>query len=329
MVRRICFYHAGCPDGFGAAWAVRRAWGEAARYEPRGHDDELRARGAPRRHRRVRRHGARQRAAPRAGPRRRALVVLDHHVSSRDRFEADAALGDELRREGHVRALRPRALGGRARLAPLPPGREPLPTILAYVEDQDLWRFELPRSREVNAAVTSYPRALRRVGPAGRARRSERLADEGAPILRAQRAEVERALAGAQPVWIGGLRVEAVNAPFHRAQIGHELASARRPRRARRARSTASSGGASTCRSTRSATFDVSGVAARYGGGGHRQRGGLQRAPRDLGAGVRVIGGAESRDRRRGGRVISAVVTDRRRGSARPSPRGCAPRARA
>jgi hypothetical protein len=40
-VTRVCFYHAGCPDGFGAAWAVRQAWGELGQYEPRGHDDEV------------------------------------------------------------------------------------------------------------------------------------------------------------------------------------------------------------------------------------------------------------------------------------------------
>ena len=40
-MNRVCFYHAGCPDGFGAAWSVRRAWGEEARYWPRSHDDLL------------------------------------------------------------------------------------------------------------------------------------------------------------------------------------------------------------------------------------------------------------------------------------------------
>ena len=40
-MRRVCFYHAGCPDGFGAAWAVWRAWGEQGRYLPRGHDEAL------------------------------------------------------------------------------------------------------------------------------------------------------------------------------------------------------------------------------------------------------------------------------------------------
>jgi len=40
-VKRICYYHAGCPDGFGAAWAVYRAWGNDARYVARGHEDRF------------------------------------------------------------------------------------------------------------------------------------------------------------------------------------------------------------------------------------------------------------------------------------------------
>ena len=42
-MRRVCFFHAGCPDGFGAAWAVRQAWGDDATYMPRGHEDRLAA----------------------------------------------------------------------------------------------------------------------------------------------------------------------------------------------------------------------------------------------------------------------------------------------
>ena len=37
---RTCFFHAGCPDGFGAAWSVWRAWDGAGRFIARGHGDE-------------------------------------------------------------------------------------------------------------------------------------------------------------------------------------------------------------------------------------------------------------------------------------------------
>ena len=43
MRRRVCFYHAGCPDGFGAAWSAWSAWGEDGVYQALGHDDPVNA----------------------------------------------------------------------------------------------------------------------------------------------------------------------------------------------------------------------------------------------------------------------------------------------
>ena len=40
-VREICFYHAGCPDGFGAAWAAWRSRGGDARYIARRHEHTI------------------------------------------------------------------------------------------------------------------------------------------------------------------------------------------------------------------------------------------------------------------------------------------------
>ena len=86
----------------------------------------------------------------------------------------------------------------------------------------------------MNAAVTAYPRATSTSGTGSRRSPPEQLAEEGAPILRAQHAEVERALGGAQPIWIGGLRVEAVNAVVPARADRPRARGARRPRRAGR-----------------------------------------------------------------------------------------------
>jgi oligoribonuclease NrnB/cAMP/cGMP phosphodiesterase (DHH superfamily) len=271
-VLHVCFYHAGCPDGFGAAWAVRRAWGEAARYEARGHDEELplaELRGATVAFVDLAPGGAQLRAL--AGVAER-VIVLDHHLTSRDRLERDPALADELRRGGHRVHCDLEHSGAVLAWRHFHQGA-PLPELLAYVEDQDLWRFELPRSREVNAAITASPRGFDAWDRLA-ATPMEQLAEEGAPILRAQRVEVERALAAAQPVWIGGLRLEAVNAVAQRAQIGHELA-------ARAAHGTPAGAvfrvvGRRVDVSLYSiGDLDVAAVAARFGGGGHRNAAGF------------------------------------------------------
>jgi uncharacterized protein len=272
MSRRVCYYHAGCPDGFGAAWAVRRAWGETAEYQPRSHDDALplaELRGAT---------VAFVDMAPGNGPLRALarvagqVLVLDHHLSSRDRWLADPPLGEALREDGHVIRFDLDHSGAVLAWRHFHP-EQPVPDLLAYVEDQDLWRFALPRSREVNAALSAYPRhfdvwdRLAETDPG-------KLAEEGAPILRAQRAEIERAVTGAHPIWIGGLRLEAVNAVFQRAQIGHALAE--------RAAHGAPAGAVYRVVGRRVdvslysiGELDVAALAAKYGGGGHRNAAGF------------------------------------------------------
>jgi oligoribonuclease NrnB/cAMP/cGMP phosphodiesterase (DHH superfamily) len=271
-VRRLCFYHAGCPDGFGAAWAVWRSWGKQGEYRARGHDDAVRAHelsgdlvvfvdNAPP-----------NAALRQLGERAAQLVVLDHHVSALDRFRADPALAAELEARGHRIHFDLGHSGALLAWQHFHPGIEP-PALLAYVEDQDLWRWKLPDSDLVNAAIHSYPRQFETWDDLARAP-VERLVEEGRPIARAQRIEVERALFGAHSITVGGLRVEAVNALFHRALIGHELAL--RAAHGSPVGAVYRVGGRRVdCSLYSTGDFDVSQIAARYGGGGHRNAAGF------------------------------------------------------
>lgn len=271
-MRRVCIYHAGCPDGFGAAWAAWQAWGEDALYVARGHDDDLRAGDyagdfvlfadiAPPAH-------AFADLAEQVG----RLVVLDHHVSARERYLADPSLAEHVARNGHQVVFDLGHSGAALAWQHLHPDRT-LPELLAYVEDQDLWRFALPRSREVNAAIGSHLRSFDVWGRLA-ATPADALAAEGGPILRALRMEVDRSLAAAHPLRVGALRLEGVNARTQRAEIGHELAE-------RRAFGTPAGvvyrlTGAQVHVSLYSvADFDVSRIAAGYGGGGHRNAAGF------------------------------------------------------
>ncbi len=271
-MRRVCFYHAGCPDGFGAAWAVWRAWGEQGRYLPRGHDEVLDAFAyegdqvvfvdiAPP-----------PRVAVELGEVAGQLVVLDHHLTARNRYTQDARLLSSLSDRGH-HVYFDLEHSGAVLAWQYFHGDEPVPALLAYVEDQDLWNWKLPESEAVNAAIGSYPRDLESWD--GLARRPwEELAAEGTPILRAQCIEVERSLRFAHPIQIGDLRVEAVNALQHRSQIGHELA--------KRAAFGHAIGVAYRVFGSRVdvsiysiGDVDVSAVAAERGGGGHRNASGF------------------------------------------------------
>jgi hypothetical protein len=271
-VRRICFYHAGCPDGFGAAWAAWKAWGPQGEYRPRGHDDALRPQELA---------GAEvvfaDIAPPNAGLRQLAreaarVLVLDHHVSALERFRAEPDLAAEVAARGHEVRFDLEHSGATLAWRHFHPDAPP-PALLRYVEDQDLWRWRLPDSEAVNAAIHSYPRRFEVWDELAKAP-VERLVAEGVPIARAQRIEVERALLSAHAVTVGGLRLEAVNALFLRSQIGHELAS-RRVHGAPCGVVYRVTGRRIDCSLYSIGDFDVSRLAARYGGGGHRNAAGF------------------------------------------------------
>ena len=271
-MKRVCYFHAGCPDGFGAAWAVWRAWGDRARYVPRSHDPEQRREA----------HNGETVAFADIAPdnehlrllaeQAASLWVLDHHLSAAERYHSDPSLENVVREHGHRVHFDLAHSGAVLAWQAFHPD-EPTPALLEYVEDQDLWKWQLPRSAEVNAAIGSHSRDFESWDRLA-SRAPEDLAKEGEPILRAQRAEVERLLHQAHPVSVGNWRVEAVNAQHHRSHIGHALA--------KRAAHGHSAGlvyriqGRQVDVSIYSiGEVDVAALAAEYGGGGHRNASGF------------------------------------------------------
>jgi hypothetical protein len=271
-VRHTCFFHAGCPDGFGAAWAVWRSWGDAARYVPRGHEDSF----DPQRY-----EGhlvAFVDIAPPAEALRELaevaarIIVLDHHITARDRFRADPTLSRALAGRGHHVHFDINRSGAVLAWTHFHPN-EPTPELLLYVQDQDLWSWKLPRSEEVNTALASYPREFEAWEKLA-ARPTQELAAEGTHIVRANRIEVERSLQTAHSIALGAKRAEAVNARYLRAPLGHELAK----------RATYGepwgvvyrvSGDRVDVSIYSIGDLDVSKIAQRYGGGGHRNASGF------------------------------------------------------
>jgi oligoribonuclease NrnB/cAMP/cGMP phosphodiesterase (DHH superfamily) len=273
VLKKICFYHAGCPDGFGAVWSVRGAWGDSGHFVARGHEDRVRL-------------GECEDALVSfvdIAPARDELeelsrvaeqvVILDHHVTARDRLAQDPSFVNELEADGHVVHFDLGHSGAALAWNYFRPN-EDLPELLRYVEDQDLWNWALPDSDAVNAAIASYPREFD-VWDRLASEKIEKLAEQGEPILRANRIEVERRLESAKPIALGTRRVEAINASTNRAQIGHQLAK----------RAQFGEPWGLVYRVEGSQVFatiysigdlDVSKVALGYGGGGHRNASGFR-----------------------------------------------------
>lgn len=277
-MKRVCFYHAGCPDGFGAAWAIWRAWGEQASYVPRGHDDGIRPERYDGAHVVFADIAADNDVLRRLGDVTSKLVVLDHHISAKRRYDEEPALALRLQSKGHLIHYDLTHSGAVLAWNHFH-GDVPPPDILRYVEDQDLWRFALPASEKVNAAITSRRRTFLEWESLAK-RPLDELAAEGAPILRAQQTEIEATLRNIHPILLGEMRLEAVNAVHLRSRLGHELAM--------RATFGAPCGAVYRILGMRVdislysiGEFDVAAIAAKLGGGGHRNAAGFSVSLRD------------------------------------------------
>ncbi|MCA9793076.1 MAG: phosphohydrolase, partial [Candidatus Eremiobacteraeota bacterium] len=137
-------YHAQCPDGFGAALAAWRVLGDTAVYLPVAHGEappdlpaEARVAIVDFSYTRDVILGMRERLAD--------MVILDHHKTAEEELAGLDFATFDMHKSG-------------ARMAweywhP----DEPVPELVAYIEDKDLWRWELPQSKEVSIALHAYP----------------------------------------------------------------------------------------------------------------------------------------------------------------------------
>ncbi|MEK9160865.1 MAG: hypothetical protein AAB440_02410 [Patescibacteria group bacterium] len=144
MARTVILYHGDCPDGFGGAFAAWKKFGNAAEYVPIKHGRPV-PKGLA---------GAElyfidfvykkpemnQIAAEAA-----SLVVLDHHEGVRDVVESMPHHIYDANRSGATIAW--------SYFHP----ETPVPTLLSYVEDGDLYRFALPDAHALLSYIYTEP----------------------------------------------------------------------------------------------------------------------------------------------------------------------------
>jgi oligoribonuclease NrnB/cAMP/cGMP phosphodiesterase (DHH superfamily) len=148
------------------------------------------------------------------------------------------------------------------------------PLLLEYLQDRDLWLWQMPDSQAVSAAIRSYPFDFDVWAKWMQADNSVRaLKTEGAAILRYQQQCVNEAMARpVELVEIGGHRVPCVNCTHLIGELGNELAKGH-PFAALYFDTTEGKR-VFSLRSTPEGV-DVSEVAKSYGGGGHRNAAGF------------------------------------------------------
>lgn len=261
-------YHAECLDGFGAAWAAWKALGAEAQYQPVRHGYPAPGMPAGRIVYILDFCYCPKQLVELAATADR-VVVLDHHESARKAFEY--AVQDGLEIPPNLYAHFDMAHSGCVLAWHHFHPDQPLPPVLAHIEDRDLWRHELPGTREINQALfLRLP--IRFEDVEGLCLRG--LEQEGRVLCRQQQQNVQRLMNSRHPVCLSGIKGLAVNAPPQFASdLGEALARASgtfglvyhfNGQRQRWDCSLRSRG-----------EFDVARLAVQLGGGGHRNAAGF------------------------------------------------------
>lgn len=207
--KRLVLYHAQCLDGFAAAWVAFQRFGPTAEYRAVQYGDATRPAVDGRdvvvldfAYPRAELLAMRERAA--------SLLVLDHHATAKDDLVGlDFAVFD-LERSGCTLAW-DHFFPDRGR-----------PWLLTYVEDKDLWRWKLPDSEAITAALQSYSRSFKSWEKVLR-RGVEAVAAEGRPILRYKNRLIETAASRFKMIELDGHRVPMVTSCVLQSEIGGRL----------------------------------------------------------------------------------------------------------
>jgi oligoribonuclease NrnB/cAMP/cGMP phosphodiesterase (DHH superfamily) len=277
MKSPLCIYHANCADGFGAAWAVRQAFPDAEFYpgvhgQPaplvHGRDVILVDFSYPR--------AILERMAEGPG----SVLVLDHHKSAAEDLAglppADswgAHLHDASLALGNLHAVfdMQRSGAGLTWDFFFPGTRRPM--LLNHIEDGDLWRFDLPLTREIQATLFSYPYDFATWDLLMKADLGK-LAEDGAALERKHHKDIDELLkVVTRRMRIGGHEVPVANLPYTlTSDAGHKLAQGEAFAACYWDTPT---GRVFSLRSTDEG-LDVAVIAAKYKGGGHRTAAGFR-----------------------------------------------------
>lgn len=265
-------YHANCADGFGAAWAAWMHYKDLATYLPVSYGEPV-PEGIP--------DGARVFIVDFSFPRevllglndRCAVTVIDHHKTAEEALRGLDFARFDLTKSGAVLTWEYFH-------------KEPVPEMLLYVQDRDLWQWKMGFSKELNAclwrgATRDFQtwRVIHQLWHAGADSSVKDLYAGGKAICLADALTIEVLVR--KPAWVRvlGWMVPAVNSPVLQSEIGHELLQrhAAAPfalvwwveSDGRHGFSARARGGEDG--------FDVSVLAKEFGGGGHRAAAGFKR----------------------------------------------------
>jgi oligoribonuclease NrnB/cAMP/cGMP phosphodiesterase (DHH superfamily) len=260
-MKKLCIYHGGCTDGFGAAMGVKMALGDNVEFYA----------------------GVHQQAPPSAEGRdviivdfsykrpvlialaqqANSVLILDHHVSAeKDLVDLPNNVSTvfDMKRSGAVitwEYFHP---------------EKAIPPLLLHIQDMDLWHLKLEGTKEIIASLFSYPHDFA-LWETFIHSDLKQLHQDGIAIERKHTKDVNRLIASsAYRMIIAEYDVPVLNAPyFYSSDAGHIMGKNEPFAVCYHDNAT---GRSFSLRSEENG-IDVSEIAVKFGGGGHQHAAGF------------------------------------------------------
>ena len=278
-MKTVVFYHENCADGFGAAYCVWLALGEEdIRYSPVSYGDvntaeELDALlDADTRAVYVLDFSFKPELMNHLWNTRQVVFWIDHHKTAFEFMGLEPGQRYE-RSAGHYTLLDSSCSGA---LLAAQHFLGIAPKLIKHIDDRDRWQFDLPGTREVHAALQlekpwtfeSWYDFIVEDPKCSKLRRN------GAQVLRVYEQQIEDAVAYARPCNLDGKQGLSLNAREHISEVGNRLAEYSETFGLVWYYDAES--GMCNCSLRSIGDYDVSEIAKRYGGGGHKNAAGFR-----------------------------------------------------
>jgi len=258
----VVLFHAECPDGFGAAWAAWKKFGDEALYIPVHHNSEI-PKGVEGKDVYTVDFSYKEDVTKSLLNQVKSLTIIDHHISNKDIVKLAHDHVFDVNHSGAVLSWQY-----------FHPDK-PVPLLLKYVEDIDIWKLELPYIKEIGEFLElvefDFNLWSKVASEFENKETFHKYLDQGVILYKKLEKSVHKSVNNARKIEFEGYECYLVNTASYVSATLHALVGEMPP-----IAIAWSQRGDRMIFSLRSdGTVDVSELAKKYGGGGHKNAAGF------------------------------------------------------
>ncbi|MBL6990259.1 MAG: hypothetical protein ISR65_10795 [Bacteriovoracaceae bacterium] len=263
-VKTYVLYHADCYDGFAAAFAFWKKFKDQAEYIAVYHDcplPEMEDNSMVY----IVDFSYSKEVLLDLFKKHRRLVLIDHHISAQKELDGLEFATFDMEKSGAVLAFEYLF------------STQKIPTLIKYVQDRDLWHFKLKYSKAIQAYISTVPYNFDDWQKLEQDLEGdlEKFVQIGEAIVRGEYLLVKSICHYARIVDFDGHKVPACNTPILNSNVGHELLDLYPQANFSVSWFMGQEGDIKISLRSRG-DFDVSTLAGKFGGGGHKSAAGCR-----------------------------------------------------